>query len=456
MRFVSTVTALFLIAVPAAAQAGDPERDRKLQEKVDALARRVEEATGVKLASKIPAAYQGRDEFARLVREKIAKEYPPEKIEADTRLYKLLGLVPEDFDFMKTVVDLMRTQAGAYYDPETKRMYVLWGQLPESMLDAFLFHELVHAVQDHEHDLARTMKALESAKNGDAVGGFRFLVEGEASFWMQVHMLKSMGQGVEMLDLALGAMNGLTTKGMAQLMESQAAMLGDAMPEMKEAAEQLKKIPPILIRTLMDPYLRGMYAAHRIHKQKGREGFRALFREPPAWNTRDFMFADDWIRSPRGVASVALAPLGGAFGGGWRKITEDTIGALTLHVMFEDHKREADAVAMGWDGDRVQVWQDGRRSAVVGVLAFASEGAAATFAKQLEHLYREQWTKGGRIEEGPGGEVRLSCGEDRFWVRAVGNVAAFYRGAVPGDGRALSAALQKSEVAEPRPVPERR
>ncbi len=460
MRLGSLVLALAAGTSWAAAQNEAGERDRKLQGKVDALSGEVGKALGVEFKAKVPAAYQTRDEFARRLRKKIAEEYPPEKVEADTLLLRLLGLVPKDFDLLDTIVSLMKTQAGAYYDPEEKRMFVLAGDLPDAMLGAYLFHELVHALQDQEHDLAGTMKALEKGDNGDASGGYRFLVEGEASFWMQVHMLKGMGQSLETLppgalDMAFGMTKNLNTKGILQLMEKQEEMTGDSMPEMKESVRQLKETPPILVRALTDPYLRGMYAAHKVHQKKGAEGFRALFRDPPPWNTRDFMFGDEWIRSPRGVALVRLAPLGEALGEGWRKAGEDTIGALTIHAMLEDQKGTADAVAKAWDGDRVQVWRRGDRAFVAGVASFASPEAASSFVKQLERLYREQWTKGGKIEEAPGDGTRLACGEDRFWAWTVGGVAAFTRGEMPGDGSGVIEALRKSEVAEPNPVEKR-
>lgn len=444
LRPIVAAVALCILASPGFTQ--DSDRDKKLQEQVDALAKEVATTLGVELRKSIPAAYQSKDDFGKMLTEQLDKELPKEKRDAYTLYYRLLGLVPEDFDFAKTITDTMKSQAGAYYNPETKKMYVLAGDLNPMMLDGVLFHELVHAVQDQEHDLAKAMKALE--KDSDAGTGYKFLVEGEASYWMQMRMAK--GQPPAALDMAFGMMKNTTTKSILQMMDMQAAMMGDQMPSLKESAAQLKKVPPILIRSLVDPYLRGMYASWKLQKARGKEGFRTLFKEGMAWNSRDFLFSDEWMKSPRGVATVKPAGLDGPLGAGWKMSLEDTLGALTLHTLFEDQKAVADAVAKGWDGDRVQLWTKGGDAVLAGIIAFASEEAAGSAAKQLERLYREQWTKGAQIEEKDGALV--AGGKDCFFAESKGSTLAFARGSAPAASKALRDALWKFEVKQAEPV----
>lgn len=458
MRTLMSLFAALLIAA-SPAFAGQERDNAALQKKVNALSKDVEDALGVEFKKEISAAYQSREDFAKFVREGIEKEMPKEKRDALTQAYVLLNLVPEGFDLMESITDLMKTQAGAYYDPETKKMYVLMSQLTDEMMDGMLFHELVHAMQDQEHDLTKKMKELSEAGNDDAAGAYRFLVEGEASFWMLVSMVEvQTGQDWETLpdlakNLMLAASKNTTTKKLLKQMDLQAKMMGDEMPDLVKAAEGIKKVPPIFVRSLMDPYTRGLYASSRIYDENdGAEAFRKMFKESLPTCTRDMMFPDDWIKEPRGVATVKIASFKDVLDHDWKKGYEDTLGALTLHTMFENHRRTADRIAKGWNGDRFQTWQNGDEAFIIVVATFETEKAAETLAKQLEYQYREEWTKGTEIKEHAEGFVHLSADSDHFLVQVKDTQVAFVRGSLPVKATAVMETLWKSEVKETEPV----
>jgi hypothetical protein len=448
---------LFLLGAPPLLS---QDRDEELQKKVDGLCSKVGKLLDVEFRGKVPAAYQSREEFADFVRKSIEKEYPQEKIQGFTRLYQLLNLVPEDFDFVKVATNLMKSQAAAYYDPESKHMrVVMGGELTAEFLDGVLLHELVHALQDQEHDLDKAMKALSKGENDDKATAYRFLVEGEASFWMQVHMLEAMGQDFDQLPdmakkLAFGIAKNTTTKTIINQMEVQAKAMGEKMPDLAEAAKSIKTCPPILVRSLVDPYMRGLYTAYRIHEEKGAEGFRKLFQEDPPACSRDMMFADEWLSSPRGVAEVQLADLPAALGSGWSSIYEDTLGAITWHTLFEGQKSAADAIAKGWDGDRVAVLKNGKDLLLAGVITFANPGAASKFTKQLDRQYREEWTKGKDIEEKSEGEAgtHLCAGTDSLAYQAKEETVVFARGVLSSGAEKVFEALWKSSVETAEPI----
>lgn len=423
------------------------QNDADLQKRVNDLCKDVADTLGVRFQKEVPAAYQSREDFRKFVEESFEKEMPKEKRDALTRTYQLLGLVPADFDLVKTVSDMMESQAAAYYDPETKRMYVLMSDGENSMLDMILFHELVHALQDQEHDLNGTMKRMMEAGNDDAVNGYKFLVEGEASFWMQAYMVeKQTGMSWDNLpamakNLALGQAKNTTTKSIIQSFDTQAEMMGEENPDLVKAAEQIKEVPPIFVRTLVDPYMRGMYASAKLYDEGGAAAFRKQFKDDPPTNTRDMMFADDWLEDPkRGFTTVRIGDLAGVVGDGWKKIHEDTLGAVTLHTMFEESRSTADKIAKGWQGDRVQAWQSGDDAVVAGRVEFNDAGSAEKFSKNLERLYREEWSK-GELKEHAGGFTHLSDGADHFVVQQREKAVVYARGAIPGEAGKLVEAV---------------
>lgn len=451
MRFLWTYAAAILAAQGALLA----QEDAALQERADRLAARAEVLLGTRLRARVAAARKDRDAFEKFLRERLEGEFPESRRQALQSLWALLGLMPDRFDLGAGLVALRRTQAGAYYDAQTKRLYVLAAGLPEPVLDGIVFHELVHAIQDQEHDLRRLHQALIGAGNDDAATAWRFLAEGEATFWTQVFMLESMGQTLQEAppaarELAFGLARNYTTPEVVRHIELQAARMGPAVPDLKAAAAQIRTMPPILVRLLCDPYLRGLYAAYRIYEHEGAAGFRRLFRKDPALlATRDFLFPDESFRRPRGTSLLRLSALPEALGADWTKVYEGTLGAFTLHVLFEQERADADAAALAWQGDRAEVWKRGADAFIAGVVDFARDEAAGLFARRLERLFRERWARGGPVRKEPGDGVRLASGPDGFWVQVQGRTAAFARGRFPDDAAKLLAALWQSEV---RPI----
>ncbi len=96
-----------------------------------------------------------------------------EKFEDEPRA---VGLISGDID----LVELMSTSEDegtlAFYDPATERITVRGTDLTPA-LRVTLVHELTHAVQDQHFDIGR----LDEITSSDAEGGFRDLIEGDAT-----------------------------------------------------------------------------------------------------------------------------------------------------------------------------------------------------------------------------------------------------------------------------------
>src|SRR5262249_37306663 len=77
---------------------------------------------------------------------------PDAKIRADETAYRLLGLVPQGIDVVKTLLDVLEEQAGGFYDPQTKSFYLL-EDMPEAMAPMLTAHEMTHALEDQRYDI---------------------------------------------------------------------------------------------------------------------------------------------------------------------------------------------------------------------------------------------------------------------------------------------------------------
>lgn len=424
------------------------QEDALLQKRVNGLARRVELMLGVKFKGEIPATRKTREDYEALLTNSVKEETPRAAESAGTIAYRLLGLLPAKTDPVQSSVTMRRLQTGAYYDPLEKKIFVIEGKIPAAALNALILHELVHAIQDQEHDLVKTRAEARKARSHDRRMALTFLVEGEAAFWTLVYQVKAMGDDF----LTISPTGRKMTMSMYKSMTS-SGIIRHLTGGVKEgsgfsaAAASLRRSPPLLIRKHYDPYLRGMYAAYRIWEEKGKAGLRETFRTSLPLCTRDMMFSQDMARRPRGIVEVRPAPIGDILGEPWKNTFEDTGGALVLHTMFEHDRRAADIVAKAWDGDRLQVWQDGRVAFIAGVFAFETSRNASTFAKSLERLFKDRWTKGKKPTRDRCKAVHYSVGPDHLLVKTSKNLVAFARGAVPSSGHEIVEALAASETA---------
>lgn len=413
-----------------------------LEKAADRLTRRAERMTGVRLANPVPVELRSRKDYETILAGEARAGGTREADSPGAVAYRLLGLLPERTDPVGTTVAMRRMQTGASYDPREKKILVLEGTPPGAALDALLFHEIVHAIQDQEHDLLALREAARTSKSHDRSLALRFLVEGEAAFWTTVYQLGALGEDFFALPktaqrYAFSSSKSLTTKGIVSRLTQG---LDESSPAFRRAAASLRSSPPILVRKHYDPYLRGMYAAYLLWEAGGRDGLRAAFRSPPAC-TRDMMFAD---RKRRPVVTVAAPALGDTLPG-WKATFEDTAGALTLHALLEGDSRTADTVARAWDGDRVTVWRKEEDALLAASLVFDSKRAAAAFGRALGRLFDRAWHDG---EETQGhrcaATVHRVSGPDHLLVSVRDVRVDLLRGRLPEARHDLLKLLERS------------
>jgi len=106
----------------------------------------------------------------------------------------------------------------------------------------------------------------------------------------------------------------------------------------------------------------------------------------------------------------------------------------------------ADAVARGWNGDRVQVWQKEEEALFAGVLAFDSKSTASRFVRQVERLFCETWNEKGKTEKHRCKAVHHQAGADHLVLSQRENQLVLLRGTLPAECDKMTTALWKSAV----------
>lgn len=360
----------------AAADAAPAKPKRSREELVEAALARVPAVTtevarlrGLD-AKPVVAAYQSSEDFKTFLRGQLALELPPAKSLAVSRALHHLGLLKERIDLGAVLEAALLSQAGAYYDPETKKFYIVMVPDSELMLDTLSSHELMHAVQDQHFDLLTYLggKGNKAGLSEDQITARRFVVEGEASLLMMAFMGAKMGGGkdpfapgqVEALGLQLKMTAGMDARAMAGMAKAQGGALSELGPDFKAALDALETIPPAVLVPLYDAYFKGALTVFEAHRAGGWAAVATLYTKPPA-STEQVLHPAEKLVATRDEPTPVKLPVPKDFGA-WTKLHEETLGELLWQVYFSlwgvDAKTGA-AAAAGWDGDRVSVWARG-------------------------------------------------------------------------------------------------
>ena len=140
---------LLFIASAVSAQSPGSDRNSRSREELikNALASvsrvqgEVAKLRALPFRANVVAEYQTQDDFRKFVQSEIRVELPREKGESLARAINHIGLLKEKIDLVSTIEDAQVSQAGAYYDPITKKFYIVMVPRSATLLDTMSAHE---------------------------------------------------------------------------------------------------------------------------------------------------------------------------------------------------------------------------------------------------------------------------------------------------------------------------
>lgn len=300
---------------------------------VDSIMPQIEQVSGMKERRPVQFARPTRAQVETYIEQELKRHFPGEELTATRDLYADLGLVPDTLDLRRLMLDLYMEQVVGYYDPATKKLYVVRG-VPMDSVVPVLSHELVHALQDQYVNL----DSLISGKRGnDRQSAAQAAMEGQATVLMIALMGKRLGQRVDI----------------ARLPD-----LGDKWGAMLQAGYRrypvFRKAPHIIQETLLFPYIRGssfMQALARAAEQHGGSGPPPLpFDSLLPQSTEQVLYPDSKFIAQRDTpTNVVIGPAAS----GWHIRYQNTMGEFEMSIFLSQYLGEAmgDRDARGWDGD---------------------------------------------------------------------------------------------------------
>jgi hypothetical protein len=320
-----------------------------------------------------PVLYGRMDKphLRRFLSKRIRKSIKPAEIRADELALKMFGLVPQDFDLKKSTIDLLTEQAAAFYDYDTKKLYLL-DAAPSEDETTTLAHELAHALADQHFNLDRFMD--EAPSNDDEDLAHTAVVEGQASWLMIAYDLRQAGEAP------------VPTPEMLKSVLDSSEDPGTDYPV-------LKKSPLYIQQSLLFPYTQGALFFNAVFKKMGKQAFAAVFTDPPV-DSAQVMHPEKYFLH---VAPIRPEIPKLDFSGGDKEIAEGTLGEFDHEMLMRQYIGPAEARALsphllGGDFKIVAVGKQRKP-----VLEYASEWDQPEYASRFFAAYKKilkkKWTR---------------------------------------------------------------
>jgi hypothetical protein len=413
---------------------------------VDELREEVAKVRGLAWKQKVPADLLSREQLKERLAKMAKEDLDAEEYARAVKILRRLGMLKEGEDPLEMELKFLEAGIAGYYDPKTKRLYVIDGLSGEGQRPT-IFHELIHALDDQYLDLEKETDARE--KDADALFAFKCAIEGCAEHGRQLY---------ERANPAVAARSRQEQASTEKILE-QKKML-DAAPAY------------LLLPTLLN-YQTGPRFVGRFVGADYPGGMTRLYADVPV-SAEQVLHPEKYLGAARDLPQRVAwgGDLAAAAGEGWAKSDEDTVGELDFALWINHFlggregrlnlagyaqgrwcEKVVRRAAEGWDGMWVQVLEKGPTIALAIASAWdtpedaAEAGGAMVGALQVRH--GAAW-RGGDWKDGEGGlrtaDFEGVHGPGRVAVR--GPAALFLEGLPAASFETAWAALAKTTFAK--------
>lgn len=442
----AALSALLCLAMPAAAQQAPVEKDapaegasvseEALLAAAEEIAQDVAEIRGLEVMGPVKKGIKQRDELRAVLISKLAEEIEDEDIEAEAAVFKRLGVIPQDLDYKKVLLDVLTEQIAGFYDQTTKELYIMEG-IPLSLQRPAMAHELFHAIQDQHFDILSMQEPFSTMENSDFALARSALIEGDATVLMFDFSLYEAGTlpqegATSLVDIPVAAnlLRNLEFNDITAL-EQLAGTFGGAGFDIGDSA--LSRAPAIFRESLMFPYFAGMRFVVMARSGRTWADIDRIYENPPV-STEQILhperyFAGDDPQHVDFQSDQALAD--------WKPIYDSVIGEFQMLQILKAHVPDlSGGAAKGWDGDRMRAYRnnDTGSTAVVFLSTWDGIGEAGEFYEAAvaaaEKRYPEATPVGsvGKYGESTCLVIGPQDARERLYVERWGDMVLYVEG----------------------------
>ncbi len=314
---------------------------KKLFDSVDRIFAFAAEDTGMPKHAVVKRRLISKADIEKYARGALAKEEFTQRFAQEELSMKKLGFLPRDFNLREFLVKSTGQQIAGYYDFQTKTISLLnW--VPPDRQEPILAHELTHALQDQNYDLAKWMKAARKpagnnsknvdSSNDDGATARKAVVEGQAMVVYVDYLLAPVGR------------NLVNTPDLIYSMEE---------PAVKAAADSqmLHDAPMILRESGSFAYNEGLiFEGELLHKGGKDMAFAGAFARPPR-NSHEVLQPQAYINGEK-LPPTAVPDLKQLLGEQYDVYDSGGIGQLDVRALLKQYgeRKIADELSSAWQG----------------------------------------------------------------------------------------------------------
>lgn len=319
---------------PAASASAAPSASDDAAALYDAIEQQVIEIRGLQPTKPVARELISEAELRTILTQQFDEETPPEYLAANERLYKALGLMPEDGSLRDLSLDMLSGGVAGFYRNDQGKLYVVsrTGAVGGNEKVTFA-HEFAHALQNQHSTVFKDQDGV--LDRSDWIMARQAVFEGDAT--------------VVMTRWAL-APDHLTTQDLQDVV---AAGSDPAL------AALMERIPPIMRETLLYPYSTGAAFVQAIQADGGWAAVDALYDRMPE-STEQILHPEKYTAGEAPVAVTLPTDIATRLGTGWTVPLEDTFGEFQTGIWLREGgvaTAAANDAAAGWGGDRMAVIQ---------------------------------------------------------------------------------------------------
>ncbi len=371
-RRIAYLAMALAVALSLAAAAHSKRTEDPLFSQINSIVQTLSQITG--FAQEHPVAYgwMSKSQLRKFLAKRIKKTLKPDEIYADELGLKMFGLVPQDFDLRKSTIDLLTEQAAAFYDYDTKKLFMLEGS-PVDEETTTLAHELSHALADQHFDLERFMD--ENPANDDENLAHTAVVEGQASWLMLAYDLKEQGQ---------------PPAPTAQMLKS----IEDSSDQSMTEYPVLKGSPLYIQQSLLFPYTEGSAFFDAVYKKMGEASFSAVFTDAPVDTSQIIHPERYFAHQVSATPELVKLPNGPS-----EEITEGSLGEFDHRILLRQYlgETEANELAPHLAGGAFKIYRNGHKKTAPALLDYASlwdsRGEAEAFFAAYQKILHKKWKR---------------------------------------------------------------
>ena len=325
------ILALVLLNFAAVIQA---QKENELLNSTSRIQKFVAEYRGLEFLTPVTKKIKTKEQMARFLHKRVSEEYSKEDIINAERLLKRLGLIPPDYNYYASTIDLLTEQISGMYDYQEK-ILSLASWIPTEMQESIMAHELTHALQDQHYGLENYLSP--NLENDDEAMALSSLVEGDATLVMFAYSMVPLGQKVtDMPDYVA-------------FLEQQFSFTESSSPGLASSPRYIKQ-------SLMFSYAYGTEFVKDFLLKHSWNEVEDLFKNPPR-TTEQIMHPEKFFGvpdKPQDAAAAADRHFGNQESVGKEVIT-NVLGEFSTYLLLREHLDEETARkgAEGWDGDLV-------------------------------------------------------------------------------------------------------